>query len=74
MPQRTFITDFSFDIDASTRLNIPAGWSGEVAEDVADAADEAGATKKSASKAKGKKGETADGPPESEATADQAPA
>jgi len=35
MPKRTFINDFSFDLDASTRLHIPAGWSGEVSEGVA---------------------------------------
>ena len=44
MKQRTFIRDFTHDIDESTRKTFPEGWSGEVDDDIAAAADDAGAT------------------------------
>lgn len=61
MKTRTFTTDFSYEVDDSTRRTFPQGWSGEVEDDVAEAADAAGATDKPASK-KGKAGAT-DAPP-----------
>lgn len=72
MPQRTFTSDFSFDLDASTRLNIPAGWSGEVTDEVAEAADEAGATEAPV-KTKSKKAGATEAPA-GDPTTDQAPA
>jgi hypothetical protein len=61
---RTFTADFSYDIDESTRRTIPAGWTGEVDEDVAREADAAGATGKPAHKAaKSAKPATADDAP-----------
>lgn len=48
MQHRTFTRDFSYDIDEATRRSIPAGWSGEIEDEVAKAADAAGATTRAA--------------------------
>lgn len=53
MPKRTFTAEFTVDIDASTRRTFPEGWSGDVDDEIAEAADKAGVTGKAAPK-KGK--------------------
>ena len=76
MKQRTFIRDFTHDIDESTRKTFPEGWSGEVDDDIAAAADDAGATDKPAKSGKGgkAKADPADAAAADDAGATDAPA
>ena len=62
MKKRTFIRDFIHDIDDSTRKTFPEGWSGEVDDDVAAAADKAGATDAPAKSGKSDKAGATDAP------------